>query len=193
MVGFFRAKEIFSDKGLTHVEDIYTRRLYKVLDKGVSQSLVEHDIITGILVPFDEDHHVLEGGSPVKIPPSFKEDLKDIVALFYKSACKNNPDNKQKGVSGFLKENVLLVYIVTIIYYYRATHTLPPVMTTTDGEKLVFITGIYEHSDRQLTKKTLAKLRGVHFDEESTDSDDFVWLNSKVELPPFVGQNNEVR
>ncbi len=177
--GFFRVKEIFKDKGLTHIEDVYTRRVYKLLDKGVSDSSIEHDIFSGILVPFNEEHHFLEGGSPIKMPPSFKEDLKDIVDLFYKSACKKNPEYKQKGVSGFLKEYGILIYCVPIIYYYRVTHAPPPEIRTTDGEKIVFITETYEHSGRQSTKEIMAKLRGFHLDEETQDSDGFVWLNSE--------------
>lgn len=189
-LGFFQAKEIFSEEALIEVEDILTGRRYQVKDKGLSSCLVYHDIFSGFLIPFTDNTFVLEGATEYKIPPEEKAWLIDILTELALHEPKGKSRSKEQ-ISANLRNYPELIFNLTIMYLYRVYNKPMPTLTTTDGDLMIFATLTYSHQNREIIKKGLLKFRDIRLDEETLASDHLVWLNKEDTVLGHIHLTND--
>jgi len=179
IVGFFQAKEIDCKKLLVTVEDIFTYKIYKIMDKGMSSSIVKHDIFCGILVPYSNDIYVVEGGTPIIFPPIEKTYIKETVKLLYKYNKKKLKGTREEIFSKFLNLYPLVIYRVALDFYYNTLNKPLPKFVTTDKEELVFSKTFYKLSDRDEVKDRLLKIEDFEIREENKKETVISWHNEK--------------
>jgi len=177
--GFFRVKEIDSKKFLATIEDIFTFKTYKIMDKGLSSGAVKHDILGGLIVPYNKNSFVMEGGTPVVFSPLDKEYIKDTIELFYKNNRKRIRVTKEEKFSKFLNLYPIVIYRVVLDHYLNLLDKPPPKFMTRDGEELVFSKTFYELSNKNEVKNKLLEIKGFEISEEDEKEDIITWLNKK--------------
>jgi len=177
--GFFQAKEIDADKYLIIAEDILTSKTYRVMDRGMSANIMRNDIFTGLLIPYDKDMYVLEGGSPILFPPIKKEYIRDMADyLFVLSKSKLRGEINEK-LSRFLNQYPVSIYRVVLDYYYITLEAPLPKIMTTDNEEIVFSKSFYKVSDMQEIKKRLLEVEGFTDAGETGQETAISWCNEK--------------
>lgn len=177
--GFFQVKEIDAGKYLIIAEDIFTSKTYKVMDRGISSTIKRNDIFAGLLIPYDKDSYLLEGGAPIVFPPIQKDYIRDIAdLLFVYSRSKLRGEINEK-LSRFLNKYPVSIYRIVLDYYYITLEAPPPKIMTTDNEEIVFSKSFYEVPDMQDIKKRLLKVKGFKDAGETGQETVISWHNKK--------------
>jgi hypothetical protein len=177
--GFFQAKEIDPGKYSITAEDIFTLKTYKIMDMGLSSKIKKNDILAGLLIPYDKDSYVLEGGSPIVIPPMKKGYIRDTAEnLFLLSKSKLRGDINEK-LSRFFKIQPITIYRIVLDHYYNILETPPPKIMTTDNEEIVFSETFYKLDNKQEVKAKLLLEKGFSVKEETGKETVISWLNKK--------------
>lgn len=179
IAGFFQAKETDCKKFLVTAEDIFTSKIYKIMDKGMSSGAVKHDIFCGILVPYNNDIYIVEGGTPIIFPPIEKTYIKETVKLLYKYNKKKLRGAGEEIFSKFLNLYPLVIYRVALDFYYNTVDKPLPKFVTTDKEELVFSKTFYKLSDRDEVKNKLLKIEDFEIREENKKETVISWHNEK--------------
>lgn len=177
--GFFQSKEINCKNFLVTIEDIFTSKIYKIMDKGMSSGTVKHDIFCGILVPYNNDIYIVEGGTPIIFPPIEKTYIKETVELLYKYNKKKLKGSGEEIFSKFLNLYPLVIYRVVLDFYYNTVDKPLPKFMTTDKEELVFSKTFYKLSDRDGVKNRLIKIKDFEIREENKKEIIISWHNEK--------------
>ena len=177
--GFFQVKEIDPNEYLIVAEDIFTAKTYKIMDRGMSSNIVKHDIFTGLLVPYDKDSYILEGGAPIVFPPMEKDYIREAAdSFFVLSKSKLRGDINEK-LSRFLNLYPVNMYRIVLDYYYITLETPPPKIMTTDKEDIVFSKTFYKLSDMQEVKNKLLAEAGFTIRDETKEETTISWRNKK--------------
>ncbi|MCG2791882.1 MAG: SEC-C domain-containing protein [Actinomycetia bacterium] len=116
--GFFQAKDVEYKKYLVIVEDLFTSNTYKIMDKGMSTGIVKYDIFCGMLIPYNKDIYIVEGGTPIIFPPLEKGYIKETVDKLYMLNKKKLPGDKNERLSKFLNLYPINIYRTVLDYYF---------------------------------------------------------------------------
>ena len=177
--GFFQAKEIEPNEYLIIAEDIFTLKTYKIMDRGISSDIVKNDIIAGLLMHYDEDLYILEGGSPILLPPIKKEYIREMAdMLFVLSKSKLRGEINEK-LSRFLNQYPVNIYRIVLDYYYLGLEMPPPEVRTTDNEEIVFSKTFYEVSDMGKVRERLLSEEGFTVSDEANKETIISWRNKR--------------
>ncbi|MCL4417088.1 MAG: hypothetical protein M1365_10390 [Actinobacteria bacterium] len=114
--GFFQIKDIDINTFITTFEDIFTKRVYQVKDKKLSQIGVRHDIFGGFLIPYN-DIFVIEAPTPTIFTPDDKEYLRATVQQFYRMDKKRIRKTDHEELSGFLNISPIFIYRMPLDYF----------------------------------------------------------------------------
>ncbi|MCG2791008.1 MAG: SEC-C domain-containing protein [Actinomycetia bacterium] len=177
--GFFQAKDVEDKKYLVTAEDMFTANTYKIMDKGLSTGIVKNDIFCGMLIPYNKDIYIVEGGTPIIFPPLEKGYIKETVDILYMLNKKKLPGDKNERLSKFLNLYPINIYRVALDYHYLTMETPPPKLMTTDNEELIFSKTFYKLSDMPEVKNRLLKIEDFRISEENEKEVIISWNNKK--------------
>ena len=185
--GFFRIIDIDSNKNdfssypIIEIEDIFDGGVYKIMDKSMSNGVVKHDIISGIIAPFNENIYVIESCPPLIYPPGDMEILMELIkeySIIYQKKYKQFFD-KKKSYTKLFKLFPVIIYLVSLDYFYnRITRPLPKLVNY-DKEEIVLSETSYKIDDRELVKRKLTKIKGIRLAEETKKEAILNWVNEK--------------
>ncbi|MHB8280884.1 MAG: SEC-C metal-binding domain-containing protein [Candidatus Humimicrobiaceae bacterium] len=177
--GFFQAKDVEYKKYLVTAEDMFTSNTYKIMDKGLSTGIVKNDIFCGMLIPYNKDIYIVEGGTPIIFPPLEKGYIKETVYKLYMLNRKRLPGDKNERLSKFLNLYPINMYRTVLDYHYLTMETPPPKLMTTDNEELIFSKTFYKLSDMPEVKNGLLKIEDFTVSEENEKEVIISWNNKK--------------
>ncbi len=181
IAGFFQIKEIDSKNSITTFEDILTQKKYKIKDRGLSQKSSRHDILGGLLVPYN-DIFVIEGPTPVFFSPRNKEYIRETVRLLYKMNGNRTKKANNEELSKFLNTSTVSIYRATVdnvLHIQEKLSSPAPELLTEDGRELIFLNTYYKISNRDEIKKQILKIRGFKIKKEDREKDEITWTNYK--------------
>ena len=177
--GFFQAKDVEYKKYLVTAEDMFTSNTYKIMDKGLSTGIVKNDIFCGMLIPYNKDIYIVEGGTPIIFPPLEKGYIKETVYKLYMLNRKRLPGDKNERLSKFLNLYPINMYRTVLDYHYLTMETPPPKLMTTDNEELIFSKTFYRLSDMPEVKNRLLTIEDFTVSEENEKEVIISWNNKK--------------
>lgn len=183
--GFFKVRNILHIENKQHypiieAEDIFSGIVYKIMDKSLPQTLVRHDMLSGIIAPFHEDIHVMESCPPILYAMQDRGVLEELIkeyAQVYRSNYAHLFSEKD-GLSKLFKLFPVIIYLVALDYFLiRITRKMPK-MVNYDKEEIVLSETVYRFEDRELIKKKLAGIKGISV---SSDGKQVLlhWMNQK--------------
>ena len=177
--GFFQAKDVEDKKYLVTAEDIFTSNTYIIMDKGLSTGIVKNDIFCGMLIPYNKDIYIVEGGTPIIFPPLEKGYIKETVYKLYMLNKNKLPGNNNERLSKFLNLYPINMYRTVLDYHYLTMETPPLKLMTTDNEELIFSKTFYKLSDMQEVENRLLKIEDFTISEENEKEVIISWNNNK--------------
>ena len=199
--GFFKVLSIDdkSSKGnfstgnypVVEVEDIFTKKHYRIIDKQLSEGVVKHDIVSGLLAPYEMDTernsarlsglYVMEGSPPILYPPLDELLILDMTKEYcriYRKEYKILFD-KKVDYSRTLKDFPVIIYLVSVHYFYHIISKPLPKIVNYDKEEMIMSTSTYKVIDREEVKMKLIKLSDIRIVEETKKQTVFSWSNEK--------------
>lgn len=199
--GFFKVLSINDKNGIDNfstgnypvveVEDIFTKKHYSIIDKQLSEGVVKHDIISGLLAPYEmdaeqnsarlSDLYVMEGSPPILYPPLDEPLLLEMVKEYcriYRKEYKILFD-KKVDYSKILKDFPVIIYLVSVHYFYHIISRPLPKLVNYDKEEMIMSTSAYKVIDREEVKMKLIKLSDIRIVEETKKQIVFSWSNEK--------------
>ena len=147
----------------------------------MSSNIIRNDIFAGLLIPYDKESYVLEGGSPIVLPPIKKDyirEMADYLFILSKSKLKGEINEK---LSRFLNQYPVSIYRIVLDYYITLETPVPKIMTT-DNEEIVFSKSFYRLSDMQEVKSRLLKVEGFALIEDNYEETFFNVLREQFIL-----------
>ncbi len=193
--GFFKVTGITDKDGkdnlsagnypVVEVEDIFTKKHYRLIDIQLSGGVVKHDIVSGLIVPYDfirdTDLYILEGSPPILYPPLDEPLILDMAKEYcrtYRKEYKSLYENRIE-YSRILKDFPVIIYLVSVHYFYHLISKPLPKMVNYDKEELIMSASAYRVIDRDEVKRQLIKLSDIRIVEETKKQIVFSWSNEK--------------
>ena len=179
IAGFFQIKDIDINTFITTFEDIFTKRVYQVKDKKLSQIGVRHDIFGGLLIPYN-DIFVIEGPTPTIFTPDDKEYLRATVQQFYRMDKKRIRKTDHEELSRFLNISPIFIYRMPLDYFlfkHKEQDTADSKLLTKDRKEFILLKTYYKISNREEIKNKVLKLREFKIKEEGSEVDEIIWTN----------------
>ncbi|MDD3777595.1 MAG: SEC-C domain-containing protein [Actinomycetota bacterium] len=163
------------------IQDIFTKKTYKIMDKSLSEGVVKHDILSGIIAPFAEDIWVMESCPPVVYQLQDKQILMDLIEDY--SKVYRDEYGRLIGYTddygNLFKMFPVIIYLVALDYFIMKLSSPLPRMVNYDKEEIVFSETIYKFENKKLVKEKVAGLQGVVLSEDLKSRTVFSWLNEK--------------
>lgn len=191
--GFFKVTDIIASQQEKEIagcpvstfEDIFTGKRYKILDRLLSEGAVRHDIISGMLAPYNEvpyeGFYVLEGSSPVIYPPRDKPFLLELIKEYCRIYRKEYREMFERKINypEIFKVFPVVIYLVAIHYFYHTISAPLPKLVNYDKEEIIFSKTVYRVKDRQKVKQQLITIKDIKLVEETKKKTVFNWTNEK--------------
>ncbi|OQA15800.1 MAG: hypothetical protein BWY64_02759 [bacterium ADurb.Bin363] len=194
--GFFKVTDINESQEEKEIagcpvstfEDIFTGKRYQVLDRLLSEGVVRHDIISGMLAPYNEipgkEFYVLEGSPPVLYPPRDKPLILELIKEYsriYRKEYRQLFESKINYPEIF-KVFPIVLYLVAIHYFYHTISAPLPKLVNYDKEEIIFSRTFYKVKDREKVKQELINIKDFKLVEETKKKTVFDWTNEKNTL-----------
>ena len=191
--GFFKVTDINASQQEKEIagcpvstfEDIFTGKRYKILDRLLSEGVVRHDIISGMLAPYNEvpgeELYVLEGSPPVLYPPRDKPLILELIKEYcriYRKEYRQLFESKINYPEIF-KVFPVVLYLVAIHYFYHTISAPLPKLVNYDKEVIIFSRTSYKVKDREKVKQQLIAIKDIRLVEETKKKMVFDWTNEK--------------
>jgi len=196
--GFFQIREIDRKGFITTVEDIFTQKTYRVLDKKLCEIALKHDVFGGILIPYNDNGiYISDGATPSAFSPGDKEYIRSTIQLLYKKENRNFRKVGNEELSRFINKFPISLYRVSLDHFLfmNDDRDFPQHrILTKDKKQFILIKAYYKISDREDIKRKILNIRGFRIINESVESIELSWVNHKGILfgEVYIGNNEMI-